>query len=169
MGKKLILFGVDYDDSSMNKLTKHQMALSITTTDGGYLLDNNTKRLALTLEDDKPLLIPSGHCCILSGLLGTDGQQTALAVDYCAYTSGDTIPTYSSSPHAVNPNLSFTASGYTSSNYFCFNRIVAVRQPSILITNNSSTDYYYAFACKKIDDSDVDITKYSISYNVIPL
>ena len=168
MGKKILLFGADYSTNGIQSCYADNNTLSITSTDGGRLIQKSDLTRANIRADEAghPIKVPAKSYIILFGLTNTDDDT--LEVDYCAFSSGDIIPWKSG--QLINPNLLYTGSNFVSANYFPFNRLSSPRNPSIIITNSSDNDIWIAFAVRmSAQNEDIELEKFNFSYIVLPL
>lgn len=168
MGKKILLFGADYSTNGIQSCYADNNSLSITSIDGGRLIQKSDLTRANIRADEAghPIKVPAKSYIILFGLTNTDGDT--LEVDYCAFSSGDIIPWKSG--QLKNPNLIYTGSNFVSANYFPFNRLNSPRNPSIIITNNSDDDIWIAFAVRmNAQNAAIELEKFNFSYIVLPL
>ena len=168
MGKKILLFGADYSTNGIQSCYADNNSLSITSTDGGRLIQKSDLTRANIRADEAghPIKVPAKSYIILFGLTNTDGDT--LEVDYCAFSSGDIIPWKSG--QKLNPNLLYTGSNFVSANYFPFNRLSNPRNPSIIISNSSDDDIWIAFAARmSAQNEDIELEKFNFSYIVLPL
>lgn len=171
MGKKLLLFGEDYSTNGINSCYVSYNGLSVTTKDGGYLIqkDPSESNRALIVADNsyRPIKVPVNHHIIINGLLGKNGDKT-LWLDYVAYNNEEIIPFNRTGQTGINPNVAFTGSNYVGTRFFPFNQFLPRPESSIIITNNTENDLYYAFGLKLSDNSIINLDGFELSVNVLP-